>query len=82
MMFDHLLEENGLRDVFASFNLGEKDISFIKEQIAGPIESELSSQHGSKVRQRGKGVTMVTLPHPPRVGRIRAGRSQRASCMR
>ncbi len=44
MMFDHLLEENGLREEFERYGLGAQDIEFIKEQIAGPQESEMCSQ--------------------------------------
>jgi deoxynucleoside triphosphate triphosphohydrolase SAMHD1 len=37
-MFEHLLNENNLRPVFAKYKLGESDILFIKEQIAGPCK--------------------------------------------
>jgi deoxynucleoside triphosphate triphosphohydrolase SAMHD1 len=37
-MFDHLIKENNLLPAFASYGLEEKDILFIKEQIAGPCK--------------------------------------------
>lgn len=48
-MFDHLLNENALRPEFERFGLMEKDIVFIKEQIAGPLESVMCSQTVSTV---------------------------------
>lgn len=44
MMFDHMLEVNNLRAEFMEHDLEESDIVFIKEQIAGPLESEMCSQ--------------------------------------
>lgn len=44
MMFDHLLEENCLQSDFERYGLDEQDITFIKEQIAGPRNSEMCSQ--------------------------------------
>ncbi|XP_045151447.1 deoxynucleoside triphosphate triphosphohydrolase SAMHD1, partial [Echinops telfairi] len=39
MMFDHLVESNGLREVMEHYGLvPEEDICFIKEQIIGPLE--------------------------------------------
>lgn len=35
-MFDHLLEVNNLSEEFKKYNLSESDLTFIKEQIAGP----------------------------------------------
>ena len=43
-MFEFLLEANNLQPEFERFGLGETDIKFIEEQIAGPLESEMSSQ--------------------------------------
>jgi hypothetical protein len=37
-MFEHLITENELRSVFLENGLGEQDIQFIKEQIAGPCK--------------------------------------------
>ncbi|XP_066290975.1 deoxynucleoside triphosphate triphosphohydrolase SAMHD1-like [Branchiostoma lanceolatum] len=37
-MFDHLIEQNDLKNVFLEYNVGERDLIFIKEQIAGPLE--------------------------------------------
>ncbi|XP_078609444.1 deoxynucleoside triphosphate triphosphohydrolase SAMHD1-like isoform X3 [Branchiostoma floridae x Branchiostoma japonicum] len=36
-MFDHLIEQNHLKNVFLEYNVGERDLIFIKEQIAGPL---------------------------------------------
>ncbi|XP_035680149.1 deoxynucleoside triphosphate triphosphohydrolase SAMHD1-like [Branchiostoma floridae] len=36
-MFDHLIEQNDLKNVFLEYNVGERDLIFIKEQIAGPL---------------------------------------------
>ncbi|XP_075384909.1 deoxynucleoside triphosphate triphosphohydrolase SAMHD1-like isoform X1 [Tenrec ecaudatus] len=39
MMFEHLVESNGLREVMEHYGLvPEEDICFIKEQIIGPLE--------------------------------------------
>ena len=48
-MFDHLLSENGLGPEFERFGLTGEDIVFIKEQIAGPLESVMCSQTVSSV---------------------------------
>ena len=37
-MFDHLIEANQLKNVFAMYEFSQQDITFIKEQIAGPLE--------------------------------------------
>lgn len=37
-MFDYLIEENELRTEFERFGLTEEDITFVKEQIAGPVK--------------------------------------------
>ncbi|XP_071173860.1 deoxynucleoside triphosphate triphosphohydrolase SAMHD1-like isoform X2 [Mytilus edulis] len=37
-MFDYLIEENELRKEFERFGLTEQDITFVKEQIAGPLK--------------------------------------------
>ncbi|XP_078688540.1 deoxynucleoside triphosphate triphosphohydrolase SAMHD1-like [Branchiostoma floridae x Branchiostoma belcheri] len=36
-MFDHMIEQNDLKNVFLEYNVGERDLLFIKEQIAGPL---------------------------------------------
>ncbi|XP_038069887.1 deoxynucleoside triphosphate triphosphohydrolase SAMHD1-like isoform X2 [Patiria miniata] len=48
-MFDYLIEANQLKDVFAKYGLDAQDISFIKEQIAGPQE-----QHNKSWPYRGR----------------------------
>ncbi|XP_032150909.1 deoxynucleoside triphosphate triphosphohydrolase SAMHD1 isoform X3 [Sapajus apella] len=41
-MFEHLINSNGLKAVMESYGLiPEEDICFIKEQIAGPLESPI-----------------------------------------
>ncbi|XP_022106625.1 deoxynucleoside triphosphate triphosphohydrolase SAMHD1-like isoform X2 [Acanthaster planci] len=42
-MFDHLIESNELNEVFVRYGLDDRDISFIKEQIAGPLEQKNTS---------------------------------------
>ncbi|XP_004466661.1 deoxynucleoside triphosphate triphosphohydrolase SAMHD1 [Dasypus novemcinctus] len=43
-MFEHLVNSNGLRDVMKHYGLiPEEDICFIKEQIAGPLESPVKN---------------------------------------
>ena len=37
-MFDHLLDENELIPEFERYDLEKKDIVFIKEMIAGPLQ--------------------------------------------
>ena len=44
MMFEHLVKVNSLEDEFEKYGLKEKDIIFIKEQIAGPNRLEMCSQ--------------------------------------
>jgi len=39
MMFNYLLKSNDLNGEFHKFGLGDRDIQFIREQIAGPIYS-------------------------------------------
>ena len=34
-MFDHMVEENGLRPSFSHYHLMENDVEFIKELIVG-----------------------------------------------
>ncbi|XP_006813924.1 deoxynucleoside triphosphate triphosphohydrolase SAMHD1-like, partial [Saccoglossus kowalevskii] len=39
-MFDYLIEDNNLMGVIKDYGLNEKDITFIKEQIAGPLQRQ------------------------------------------
>ena len=39
-MFEHLLTENDLWKALNDRNIGEKDIIFIKELIAGPLDNK------------------------------------------
>ena len=42
MMFEHLINSNGLQDVMKHYGLiPEEDIVFIKEQVTGPLESPI-----------------------------------------
>lgn len=54
MMFAHLVEVNNLREEFLKYGLDDNDIIFIKEQIAGPTESESSSQQCSHWPYKGR----------------------------
>ena len=36
-MFDHMVEANGLKEEFERWGLNMCDITFVKEQIAGPL---------------------------------------------
>ena len=38
-MFDYMIESNNLKDVFEDYGLNEQDLTFIKEQIKGPIKN-------------------------------------------
>ena len=53
MMFDHMIEVNNLRSEFMKHDLEESDIVFIKEQIAGPLESEMRSQQTNVSGKKG-----------------------------
>ena len=44
MMFDYLIESNGLMTEVRKYGLTTTDLKFVKEQIAGPLESEMCSQ--------------------------------------
>ena len=37
-MLEHIIESNKLKSIFTHYELYDKDITFIKEQIAGPLE--------------------------------------------
>ncbi|MCJ8731125.1 hypothetical protein PDJAM_G00195590, partial [Pangasius djambal] len=41
-MFDHLVKENNLEPVMEEYGLSSTDLEFIKEQIAGPLDSTAS----------------------------------------
>ena len=53
MMFDHMIEVNNLWSEFMRHGLEENDIVFIKEQIAGPLESEMCSQQTNVSGKKG-----------------------------
>ena len=42
-MFDHLVEVNNLQPLLERFDITEGDLTFVKEQIAGPIDTEQCS---------------------------------------
>ena len=52
MMFEHLMEVNELGSSFQRFQLDERDILFIKEQIYGP--TEMCSQQNSSWPYKGR----------------------------
>eukprot|EP00731_Ephydatia_muelleri_P038527 Em0793g3a len=66
-MFDHMVEVNGLKEEFESGGLGAHDITFVKEQIAGPLQPT----QGRRIRVR-----VV-----PECGPTVEGRRRRGSCM-
>lgn len=37
MMFDHIIEDNGLKTSLEKYEISERDIIFVKEMIAGPL---------------------------------------------
>ena len=48
-MLDYLLEENGLRPEFRRYGLNERDIVFIKEMIAGPLQEHRDEEEKEEV---------------------------------
>ncbi|XP_068119754.1 deoxynucleoside triphosphate triphosphohydrolase SAMHD1-like [Hyperolius riggenbachi] len=46
-MFDHLIQSNGLESVMKEYGLLPEDLTFIKEQIAGPLSTEVEEQFSS-----------------------------------
>jgi len=42
-MFDHLVKVNNLQPILKQYNITEGDLNFVKEQIAGPIDTEQCS---------------------------------------
>ena len=52
MMFQHLIDENGLMEEMEKYGLGEDDVTFIKELIAGPITSGETSSQGDSVNPK------------------------------
>ena len=42
-MFDHLIRVNDLQSSFGKYDITEDDLVFVKEQIAGPIDTEQCS---------------------------------------
>lgn len=54
MMFDYLIESNGLLAEVTKYSLTPTDLKFVKEQIAGPLESEMSSQANSDWPYEGR----------------------------
>nr|XP_029131250.1 deoxynucleoside triphosphate triphosphohydrolase SAMHD1-like [Labrus bergylta] len=46
-MLDHLLKENNLKPVMEEYGLKPKDVTFIKEMIAGPLQESKSKKASS-----------------------------------
>ena len=46
-MFDHLIKVNDLQSLFDQYGITEDDLVFVKEQIAGPKDTE---QCGSQMQ--------------------------------
>ena len=42
-MFEHLIQVNDLQSSFDQYGITKADLEFVKEQIAGPIETEQCS---------------------------------------
>ena len=39
-MFDHLIQVNDLQSSFHQYDITDTDLAFVKEQIAGPIDTD------------------------------------------
>jgi len=50
-MFDHLLEVNDLQPSLEEYDITEGDLTFVKEQIAGPMETEQCSSQMQSVSE-------------------------------
>ena len=48
-MFDHLIRVNDLQSSFDQYGITEDDLVFVKEQIAGPIDTEQCSSQMQSV---------------------------------
>ena len=48
-MFDHLIQVNDLQSAFDQYDITDTDLVFVKEQIAGPIETEQCSSQKQSV---------------------------------
>ena len=53
-MLDHLLEENELRLEFRRYGLNERDIVFIKEMIAGPLQEHREEERKVEIDEERK----------------------------
>ncbi|XP_065817363.1 deoxynucleoside triphosphate triphosphohydrolase SAMHD1-like isoform X7 [Labrus bergylta] len=53
-MLDHLLKENNLKPVMEKYGLKPKDVTFIKEMIAGPLQESKSKKWPYKGRPEKK----------------------------
>ena len=48
MMLDYLIEDNDLLPVFEQYGLTQQDITFVKEQVAGPNKVFASHHNGGE----------------------------------
>ena len=48
-MFDHLIQVNDLQSSFDQYGITDTDLAFVKEQIAGPIDTEQCSSQMQSV---------------------------------
>ena len=48
-MFDHLIQVNDLQSAFDQYGITDTDLVFVKEQIAGPIDTEQCSSQMESV---------------------------------
>jgi len=50
-MFDHLVEVNNLQPFLERYDITEGDLTFVKEQIAGPVDTEQCSSQMQTVSE-------------------------------
>ncbi|XP_065828107.1 deoxynucleoside triphosphate triphosphohydrolase SAMHD1-like [Oscarella lobularis] len=55
LMFEYMIEDNDLMREFNSRKLGDEDVTFIKEQIEGPLEKSTENAWPYKGRDKSKG---------------------------
>ena len=53
-MFDHLISVNDLQSSFNQYDITDTDLLFVKEQIAGPIDTEQCSSQMQSVSCYGR----------------------------
>ena len=61
-MFDHLIQVNDLQSSFKQYDITDTDLAFVKEQIAGPIDTEQCSSQMQSVSKQNTVVCMDCYP--------------------